>query len=87
MGRLSDPGREARSRMAQAEAESRRRCSAQDGAAGGEGKPLPRRPQRYKLYDKIADRVSLNAINAVIIVAALLLVAVLIYGIATGSRG
>ncbi len=84
---LSDPGREARSRMAQAEAESKRRYSAEEAAADGEGKPLPRRPRRYRLYDKIADRVSLNAINVVIIVAALLLVIALVYGIATGSRG
>ena len=84
MGRLNDPGREARSRMAREE-ESRRRAG--QGKAPGEGAPSPRRPTRYKLYDRIADRVSLNAINAVIIATAVLLVVALVYGIVSGSRG
>ena len=49
------------------------------------GAPKPAGPRRYKLYDRIAGRVSLNAINLIITVTALLLIAVLIYGIATGS--
>ena len=38
---------------------------------------------RYKLYDKIKQNVSLGTVNTVIIVTALLIVGLLIYGIAT----
>lgn len=44
-----------------------------------------RRPQRYKLYDRIKDHVSLRAVDTVIIVTALLIVAALFYGIATAG--
>lgn len=45
----------------------------------------PRRPQRYKLYDKIAGRVSVNTMNVIIAVTALLLLAAIIVGVATGN--
>ena len=44
-----------------------------------------KRPQRYKLYDRIKDHVSLRAVDTVIIVTALLIVAALFYGIATAG--
>ena len=76
---LNDPRRAARARMEAAE-----RASKRDPQAGGAG-DQPRRPQRYRLYDRIAGRVSLNAINIVIAVTSLLLIAALVYGIATGN--
>ena len=42
-------------------------------------------PRRYKLYDKIKDHVSLRTIDIVIAVTALLIVALLVYGIATAN--
>ena len=54
-----------------------------DGAdAGPDG---GRRPQRYKIYDRIADNVSLHTMNIVVGVVAALLVFFVIYGIATGN--
>ena len=47
----------------------------------------PRRPARYKVYDRIRDHVSLRTVDIVIGVTAALIVALLIYGIATGKRG
>ena len=44
-----------------------------------------KRPRRYKLYDRIKDHVSLRAVDTVIIVTALLIVAALFYGIATAG--
>ena len=44
----------------------------------------PRVPRRYKLYDRIKDHVSLRTIDTVIVVTALLIVALLVYGIVTG---
>ena len=44
-----------------------------------------RTPRRYKLYDRIKDHVSLRTVDTVIIVTAALIVALLIYGIATGG--
>ena len=44
-------------------------------------------PQRYKLYDKIKDRVSVTAMNVIIGATALLLIIALIYGIVTGNPG
>ena len=83
MGMLdgSNDPRAAREAMEQAANRSRRTF----GEGDADGNAKPKRPQRYKLYDRIADKVSLNAINAIIAVTALLLVAVLIYGIATGN--
>lgn len=75
-----DP-RAAREAMEQAASRSRRTF----GEGDANGAPKPAGPRRYKLYDRIAGRVSLNAINLIITVTALLLIAVLIYGIATGS--
>lgn len=46
----------------------------------------PKQPRRYKLYDKIKDRVSLRTVDTVIIVTAVLIVVLLIYGIVTGQR-
>ena len=65
--------RAARAEMEAAKAASEKRFS---------GQSLPR---RYKLYDKIKDHVSLRTIDIVIAVTALLIVALLIYGIATGN--
>ena len=53
--------------------------SSSDGGSG------EKRPQRYKIYDRIADNVSLNTINIIIIVVAVLLIGFVIYGIATGN--
>ena len=41
------------------------------------------RPRRYKLYDKIAGRVSVGAMNVVIIATALLLIAAIVVGVMT----
>ena len=75
-----DP-RAAREAMEQAAGRSRRTFG--EGDANGE--PLPKRPGRYKLYDHIAGRVSVRTMNVIITVTALLLVAALVYGIATGN--
>ena len=48
---------------------------------GGSG----RRPQRYKIYDRLADNVSVNTMNIIIAVVAALLIFFVIYGIATGN--
>lgn len=45
----------------------------------------PRRPQRYKLYDRIAGKVSVSTMNVIIAVTAALLIAAIIVGIATGT--
>lgn len=79
----SDPGREARAQMARAEEKSRRGAQAADDERAGR----PSRPRRYRLYDRIASKVSLTAINIVIAATALLLVIALVYGIATGTPG
>lgn len=42
-------------------------------------------PRRYRLYDKIKDHVSLRTIDAVIAATALLIVALLVYGILTAN--
>ena len=54
---------------------------------GDDPSPDARRPQRYRLYDRFAGRVSVGAMNIVIIVVAALLVIALAYGIATGTPG
>lgn len=66
--------------MAQAEKASR---SAKAAGAGENSEP--RRPQRYRLYDKIKDRVSVTTMNVIIGATVLLLVFALVYGIATGN--
>ena len=45
----------------------------------------PKRPARYKLYDRIKDHVSLRTVDTVIIITALLIVGLLVYGIATAG--
>ena len=45
-----------------------------------------RLPRRYRLYDKIKDRVSLRTVDLVIVITSVLLVAALVIGILTGSR-
>ena len=57
---------------------------ASDPAAGASG-GQPAGPRRYKLYDRFADHVSLRTIDAVILITAVLIVGLLIYGIATGT--
>ena len=44
-----------------------------------------RRPQRYRLYDRIAGRVSLTAINIVIAATVILLIAAIVVGVVTGT--
>ena len=80
MGMFNDPARQARARMEQAEQAARREAEPQ---TDGDGKP---RPRRYRLYDRIADRVPLSAVNGIIVAVSLLLVIALVYGIATGNR-
>ena len=46
----------------------------------------PKQPRRYKLYDKIKDHVSLRTVDTVIIITAVLIVGLLVYGILTGQR-
>ena len=45
----------------------------------------PKRPVRYKLYDRIKDRVSLRTVDTVIIITAVLIIGLLVYGILTGK--
>lgn len=65
--------RQARAEMEQAKATSER--------SFGEQKI----PRRFRLYDKIKGNVSLRTVDTVIAVTALLIIALLIYGIATGT--
>lgn len=71
----NDPDREARARMEAAERESERRFAPDSG-----------RPRRYRLYDRIAGKVSVNTMNVIIGATVLLLVVALVVGIATGTR-
>ena len=43
----------------------------------------PKRPGRYRLYDRIRDRVSLRTVDWVIVITSVLLIGFLIYGILT----
>ncbi len=63
------PGHEAPAEQGHAEAEQRSAAN--------------RLPRRYRLYDKITEHVSLRGVDTVIIVTALLIVALLVYGIAS----
>ena len=74
MGDLNRQDREARERMAAAERQSERQFSADPG-----------RPRRYKLYDKIAARVSVTTMNIIIGATVVLLVLAVVIGIATGN--
>lgn len=80
---MNDPQRAARARM-EAEADKARR-GLEAGGTDAAGKPLPRRPQRYKLYDRIKDKVSVTTMNVIIGATVVLLIAALIVGIATGN--
>ena len=80
LGDLNDPQRAARARMEEAE-----RTSKRNGPADAAGNPQPRRPQRYKLYDRIKDKVSVTTMNVIIGATVLLLVLALVIGIATGN--
>ena len=71
---LNGPDRQARARLEAAEKQSERQFSAD-----------PSRPRRYKLYDRIANRVSVNTMNGIIGATVLLLVLALIIGVATGN--
>ena len=71
---MSDPDREARARMEAAEKQSERQFSADPGRA-----------QRYKLYDRIAGRVSVSTMNVIIGATVVLLIAAIIVGIVTGN--
>ena len=65
--------RQARAEMEQAKAASERSFGEQ------------KLPRRFRLYDKIKENVSLRTVDTVIAVTALLIIALLIYGIATGK--
>ena len=65
-------------RQARAEMESAAERAQAESAPRGE-------PRRYKLYDRIKDHVSLKAVDAIIVVTSLLIIAALIYGIATAT--
>ena len=65
--------RQARAEMEQAKAASERSFGEQ------------KLPRRFQLYDKIKENVSLRTVDTVITVTALLIIALLIYGIATGT--
>ena len=67
-------GRQARAAMDQAKAQSEK-------TFGGKSEG----PRRYKLYDKIKENVSLRTIDAIIIGTSVLIIALLIFGIATGT--
>ena len=71
---LNGPDRQARARMEAAENQSERQFSAD-----------PSRPRRYKLYDRIAGRVSVGAMNVVIVTVVVLLVAAIVVGVVTGN--
>ena len=45
----------------------------------------PKRPQRYKLYDRIAKNVSVGTMNVIIAITAALLIAALVIGVITGN--
>lgn len=83
LGDLNDPQRAARARMEAEEKKVKR--SQQVGGTDAAGNSLPRRPQRYKLYDRIKDKVSVTTMNVIIGATALLLILALIVGIATGN--
>ena len=74
LNNLNDPDRQARARMEAAEQQSERQFSADPG-----------RPRRYKLYDRIASRVSVSAMNVIIVATVILLVAAIVIGIVTGT--
>ncbi|MBR2054875.1 MAG: hypothetical protein IJ968_08335 [Clostridia bacterium] len=67
-------GRQARAQMDQAKAQSEK-------TFGGKSEG----PRRYKLYDKIKENVSLRTIDAIIIGTSVLIIALLIIGITTGT--
>lgn len=71
--------------MEQAERDGRRRADAKSSEAAG--RSIPPRPRRYKLYDRIRDRVSVATINVIIGATVLLLIIALVVGIATGTPG
>ena len=74
LDRLNDPDRQARAQLEEAERQSERLISED-----------PSRPKRYKLYDRIVGRVSVNTMNIVVGVVAALLVAAIVVGIVTGN--
>ena len=55
------------------------------GAEGASTEGAGKRPARYKVYDRIADNVSVHTMNIIVAVVALLLIGFVIYGIATGN--
>ena len=71
--RDSSDGKLARAEMDAAKAQSEKTFSGYKG------------PKRYKIYDRIKDHVSLRTVDIVIAVTALLIVALLVYGILTAT--
>ena len=46
----------------------------------------PKIPRRYKLYDRIKDKVSLRTIDTVIVITVVLIVIMLIFGIVSAKH-
>ena len=80
---FNNEDRAARARMEEAEKAGQRKLEAERTDAAGN--PLPRTPRRYKLYDRIKDKVSVTTMNVIIVATVILLVFALVYGIATGT--
>ena len=79
-GGWNDPDRQARARL-----EAASKVSERQFAADADGKPAKAPPMRYKLYDRIAGRVSVSTMHVIIGAVVVLLIAALVIGIATGS--
>ena len=67
-------------RNTRAEMEAAKQQSEKTFSAG------PRQPRRYKIYDRIKDHVSLRTVDTVIVITAVLIIGLLVYGILTGNR-
>ena len=80
---MKDPARDARSRMEREASAVSRRWKADE--AEPQGSSSPRRPGRYRLYDRIKGRVSVSTMNVIIGATVLLLILALVVGIATGT--
>lgn len=53
------------------------------GQTDADGKPVQKLPKRYKLYDKITKHVTLQMIDAIIVVTVILIVAAIAIGMIT----
>ena len=68
--------------------DERRACAEMDAAKAQSEKQFSenRLPRRYKLYDRIKDRVSVRTVDIVIVTTAALIVVLLVIGIITGGQ-